>query len=64
MKRLGTREVRLIGVDGKQIGGNATKKAIDMAYNKKLDLVKVAPKMLNRQYVGLWIMGSIKYELG
>ncbi|MDO5718402.1 MAG: translation initiation factor IF-3 [Tissierellia bacterium] len=37
------KEVRLIGADGEQIGIISTKKALDMARDKRLDLVNVAP---------------------
>ena len=42
------REVRLIDVDGEQIGVVPIKKALDMAYDKKMDLVKVAPNEIGR----------------
>lgn len=56
------REVRLIDVDGKQIGVMPTKKAIDMAYNKKLDLVKVAPNA-KPPVCRIMDYGKYKYEL-
>lgn len=37
------KEVRLIGADGEQIGVVDTKKALEMAISKKLDLVVVSP---------------------
>ncbi|MBZ2175941.1 translation initiation factor IF-3 [Schnuerera sp. xch1] len=56
------REVRLIDSDGKQIGVVPIKKALNIAYEKKLDLVKVAPnakppvcKVMN--------YGKYKYEM-
>lgn len=37
------REIRLIGADGEQLGVMLTKQAMDMAIEKELDLVKIAP---------------------
>ena len=37
------KEVRIIGDDGEQIGVVATSKALEMAYEKDLDLVLIAP---------------------
>ena len=37
------KEVRIIGDDGEQIGVLATSKALEMAYEKDLDLVLIAP---------------------
>lgn len=38
------KEVRVIGPDGAQLGIMQTSQALDMAYEKNLDLVKIAPK--------------------
>lgn len=37
------REIRLIGPDGEQLGIMPTRQALDMAEEKELDLVKIAP---------------------
>lgn len=37
------KEVRLIGEDGEQLGIMPAKQALDIAYEKDLDLVKIAP---------------------
>lgn len=37
------KEVRLIGDDGEQLGIMSAKQALDIAYEKDLDLVKIAP---------------------
>ena len=42
-ERIGVREVRLVDEDGKQIGVIETKKALEMAQDRDLDLVEVAP---------------------
>ncbi len=42
-ERIGVREVRLVDEDGKQIGVIATKEALQMAQERDLDLVEVAP---------------------
>jgi translation initiation factor IF-3 len=43
-ERIGVREVRLVDEDGKQIGVIDTKKALEMAQERDLDLVEVAPE--------------------
>ena len=43
-ERIGVREVRLVDEDGKQIGVIETKKALEMAQERDLDLVEVAPE--------------------
>ena len=42
-ERIGVREVRLVDEDGKQIGVIETKEALQMAQERDLDLVEVAP---------------------
>jgi translation initiation factor IF-3 len=42
-ERIGVREVRLVDEDGKQIGVIATQDALEMAQERDLDLVEVAP---------------------
>jgi translation initiation factor IF-3 len=42
-ERIGVREVRLVDEDGKQIGVVATQDALQMAQERDLDLVEVAP---------------------
>ena len=42
-ERIGVREVRLVDEDGTQIGVIETQKALEMAQEKDLDLVEVAP---------------------
>jgi translation initiation factor IF-3 len=42
-ERIGVREVRLVDEDGKQIGVIDTKQALQMAQDRDLDLVEVAP---------------------
>ena len=42
-ERIGVREVRLVDEDGKQIGVIDTKQALQMAQERDLDLVEVAP---------------------
>ena len=37
------KEIRLIGQDGEQLGIMPTKQALEMAEEKELDLVKIAP---------------------
>ncbi|NMB08839.1 MAG: translation initiation factor IF-3 [Tissierellia bacterium] len=56
------REVRLIDVDGEQIGVVPIKKALDMAYDKKMDLVKVAPNA-KPPVCRIMDYGKYKYEL-
>ncbi|MCR2045261.1 translation initiation factor IF-3 [Anaerosalibacter massiliensis] len=56
------REVRLIDVDGGQVGVVPIKKAIDMAYDKKLDLVKVAPNA-KPPVCRIMDYGKYKYEM-
>ena len=42
-ERIGVREVRLVDEDGKQIGVIPTAEALQMAQDRDLDLVEVAP---------------------
>jgi translation initiation factor IF-3 len=42
-ERIGVREVRLVDEEGKQIGVIETQKALEMAQERDLDLVEVAP---------------------
>ncbi len=55
------REVRLIDADGEQLGVVDTKKAIDIAFEKKLDLVKVAPNA-KPPVCRIMDYGKYKYE--
>ncbi|RKD32527.1 translation initiation factor IF-3 [Thermohalobacter berrensis] len=55
------REVRLIDVDGSQIGIVNVKKAQKIAYEKKLDLVKVAPNA-KPPVCRIMDYGKYKYE--
>ncbi|MBR3995170.1 MAG: translation initiation factor IF-3, partial [Clostridia bacterium] len=41
-EQIRAKEVRVIDADGTQLGILATKKALDMAYDKGLDLVEIA----------------------
>ena len=56
------REVRLIDVDGSQIGIVPIKKALSIAYEKRLDLVKVAPNA-RPPVCRIMDYGKYKYEL-
>lgn len=56
------REVRLIDVDGGQVGVIPNKKALEMAYEKKLDLVKVAPNA-KPPVCRIMDYGKYKYEI-
>jgi len=56
------REVRLIDVDGEQVGVVPTRKALDMAYDVKMDLVKVAPNA-RPPVCRIMDYGKYKYEL-
>jgi len=56
------REVRLIDVDGEQVGVVPSKKALEMAYDKKLDLVKVAPNA-KPPVCRIMDYGKYKYEM-
>lgn len=56
------REVRLIDVDGEQLGVVSTDKALDMAFNHKMDLVKVAPNA-KPPVCKIMDYGKYKYEL-
>ena len=42
-ERIRAREVRVIDADGEQLGILPTKKALDIAYDKGLDLVEISP---------------------
>ena len=56
------KEVRLIDVDGTQIGIVPIKKALSIAYEKRLDLVKVAPNA-KPPVCRIMDYGKYKYEL-
>ena len=56
------KEVRLIDVDGGQIGVVPIRKAMDIAYEKKLDLVKVAPNA-RPPVCRIMDYGKYKYEM-
>ncbi|MEW8973971.1 MAG: translation initiation factor IF-3 [Tissierellaceae bacterium] len=56
------REVRLIDVDGDQLGIVSIKKALDIAYDRKLDLVNVAPNA-KPPVCRIMDYGKYKYEL-
>ena len=56
------RSVRLIDVDGEQVGVVPIKKALDIAYSNKLDLVKVAPNA-KPPVCRVMDYGKYKYEL-
>lgn len=56
------REVRLIDVDGEQLGIVNTRKALEIAEEKRLDLVKVAPTA-NPPVCRIMDYGKYKYEL-
>ncbi len=56
------REVRLIDVDGDQLGIVSIKKALDVAYDRKLDLVNVAPNA-KPPVCRIMDYGKYKYEL-
>lgn len=54
--------MRLIDVDGSQLGVVSSKKALDIAYERKLDLVKVAPNA-KPPVCRIMDYGKYKYEL-
>lgn len=54
--------MRLIDVDGKQLGVVDRQKALDAAFNKKLDLVKVAPNA-KPPVCRIMNYGKYKYEM-
>lgn len=56
------REVRLIDVDGEQLGVVAINKALDKAFERKLDLVKVAPNA-RPPVCRIMDYGKYKYEM-
>lgn len=56
------REVRLIDVDGEQLGVVSIKEAIEIAFQKKLDLVKIAPNA-KPPVCKVMDYGKYKYEL-
>lgn len=56
------KEVRLIDADGNQLGVVATGRAIEMAIDKKLDLVKVAPQA-KPPVCKIMDYGKYRYEL-
>jgi len=55
------REVRLIDADGEQLGIMSSKKALEIAAEKKLDLVKIAPQA-KPPVCKLMDYGKYKYE--
>ncbi len=55
------REVRLIDVDGEQLGVVSTKDAMNIAIEKKLDLVKIAPNA-KPPVCKVMDYGKFKYE--
>lgn len=55
------REVRLVGEDGEQLGIVSTGKAMDLAAEKKMDLVKVAPNA-KPPVCRIMDYGKFKYE--
>lgn len=55
------REIRLIDVDGEQLGVVETRKAIEIAFEKNLDLVKVAPNA-KPPVCRIMDYGKYKYE--
>lgn len=56
------REVRLINVDGEQMGIVPINQALDLAYDKRLDLVKVAPNA-KPPVCRIMDYGKYKYEM-
>lgn len=56
------REIRLIDVDGGQLGIFPSNKAMEMAYDKKMDLVKIAPNA-KPPVCRIMDYGKYKYEL-
>lgn len=56
------KEVRLIDVDGKQLGILPIKKALEISEEKRLDLVKVAPTA-NPPVCRIMDYGKYKYEI-
>lgn len=48
------KELRIIGSDGQQLGIMSAKEALDLAEQKNLDLVKIAPETI-LLYAKLWI---------
>lgn len=55
------REVRLIDVDGEQLGIVSSKKALEMAEERKMDLAKIAPKA-KPPVCKIMDYGKYKYE--
>ncbi|WP_041701535.1 translation initiation factor IF-3 [Gottschalkia acidurici] len=56
------KEVRLIGVEGEQLGVVSSREAQELADEKKLDLVKIAPTA-NPPVCKIMDYGKYKYEL-
>lgn len=56
------REVRVIDVNGNQLGIFPSRKAVEMAYENKLDLVKIAPNA-KPPVCRIMDYGKYKYEL-
>ena len=56
------REVRLIDADGEQLGVVPGKRALEIAMEKKLDLVKIAPQA-KPPVCRIMDFGKYKYEL-
>ena len=55
------KEVRLVGKDGDQLGLVAIEKALNMAFNENLDLVKIAP-LANPPVCKIMNYGKFKFE--
>ena len=53
------KEVRVIDVNGEQLGIMPINRALGVAEDKRLDLVKISSLMPNHLYVRLWITGNI-----
>lgn len=56
------REIRVIGTDGEQLGVMHPKDAMELAFDKKLDLVKVAPNA-KPPVCRILDYGKYKYEM-
>lgn len=51
------KELRIIDADGTQLGIMSSKQALEIAYEKDLDLVKIALRQ-RRRFAGLWITAN------
>jgi translation initiation factor IF-3 len=60
-KEIRAKQVRIIGVDGEQLGIIAINEALDMAEEKELDLVEVSPNV-DPPVCKLMDYGKFKYE--